>query len=504
MSAQCALRRTLSRNKWTPLGALQRVTELWELTAIEVVNGIRGGEFLAVDVLTSALARAAAESDLNAFIAVDGDAALRAAAAVDQARAAGRALPPLAGLPIVIKDNIDLTGWPTTGATPALRQARPAETAPTAQALLTGGAIAIGKTNLHELALGFTTINDGAPGSPRNPYRRDHITGGSSGGTAAAIAGRIAPAGLGTDTGGSVRVPAALSGLVGLRPSVGNGTTDRRYAAEGVLPITFTLDTVGPLARTVADVALLDATITGAAHGPAAKLADVRLGIPRQFWAGLDARLEAAARSALDALTAAGVTVVDVDFPEAIAAREEWFPAVLPLEWRAAVQAYLEASAIADVTPDRIAAEAVNRNVRELLASAVAAQPDPDGPEVLTTHRPRLQRRYRQLADEHGLDALIFPTTVLPAESFDNLAGHPSQAREMQYGRNTVPGALAGVPGLSLFGGTTHDGLPIGLELDGPIGSDGRLLAIGLAVEEVLGRAPLPPIAQPPGHRAAS
>jgi mandelamide amidase len=217
-----------------------------DLSATEALAAIRDGSLTALAYMQTLIARARAQADLNALIFVDEAGALAAAARVDAARSSGAPLPALAGLPIVVKDNINTRDMPTTGGTPALRGARPLTTAPSLQKLLDAGAIVLGKANLHELAFGITSTNRASFAGPvRNPYDRARIPGGSSGGTAAAIAARIATCGLGTDTGGSTRVPAALTGTVGLRPSVGNGGAPRRYVDTGaVVPISRTRDTV--------------------------------------------------------------------------------------------------------------------------------------------------------------------------------------------------------------------------------------------------------------------
>ena len=178
---------------------------------------------------------------------------------------------------------------PTSAGTPALQHARPTKNAPSLQKLLDAGAIVIGKTNMHELAFGITSTNLSSFAGPvKNPYDRKRIPGGSSGGTAAAIAARIVTCGLGSDTGGSTRVPAALTGTVGLRPSVGNGGAERRYDdANLVVPISHTRDTVGPMGRTVADVALLDSVITGTPMAQAEPLArQAASAFPRRSGAG--------------------------------------------------------------------------------------------------------------------------------------------------------------------------------------------------------------------------
>ena len=236
-------------------------------TAAEIVASIRDKKMTAVGAVRAALERAEQLKDLNAFIILNKDAALAAAAQVD----AGQKTGVLAGLPIVVKDNINTADMPTSGGTPALQHARPTKNAPSLQKLLDAGAIVIGKTNMHELAFGITSTNLSSFAGPvKNPYDTTRIPGGSSGGTSAAIAARIVACGLGSDTGGSTRVPAALTGTVGLRPSVGNGGAQRRYHDDNlVVPISHTRDTVGPMGRTVADVALLDSVITGTAMAKA-------------------------------------------------------------------------------------------------------------------------------------------------------------------------------------------------------------------------------------------
>src|SRR6202163_3207362 len=261
----------------------------------EIVADIRTGKMTAVSAVQAALKRAEQFKELNAFIILNKDGALAAAAQVDKGEQQGA----LAGLPIVVKDNINTADMPTSGGTPALQHARPTQNAPSLQKLLDAGAIVIGKTNMHELAFGITSTNLSSFAGPvKNPYDKTRIPGGSSGGTSAAIAARIVACGLGSDTGGSTRVPAALTGTVGLRPSVGNGGAQRRYHdAKLVVPIRHTRDTVGPMGRTVADVPLLDSVITGPAMARAEPLRGKRFGIPASFWSGLDRDVEAVTKA---------------------------------------------------------------------------------------------------------------------------------------------------------------------------------------------------------------
>ena len=255
-------------------------SEQLALTASQAIAAMQSGRLTAEAYVTTLIARADALTDLRALISVNRTGALTAARAVDAMRKAGAAVGVLAGLPIVVKDNINTRELPTTGGTPALRNVQPSANAPSLQKLIDAGAIVLGKANMHELAFGITSTNLASFAGPvKNPYDRTRIPGGSSGGPAASIAARFAPAGLGTDTGGSMRIPAALCGIVGLRPSVGNGGTQRRYTdTNAVVPISHTRDTVGPMGRTVADVALLDAVISGRAAPAAIGLQGIRIG----------------------------------------------------------------------------------------------------------------------------------------------------------------------------------------------------------------------------------
>jgi len=238
-----------------PTGAAGQ--ELTELSAAEAAARIRAGTLKSEDLVRALVEVIERKRDLNAFITFDRERAIASAHKADTFAARKSFAGPLHGVPIVVKDNIHVAGLPNSAGTPALRDFVPTRNAPVAEKLIRAGAIVLGKTNMHELAFGITS-NNAAFGPARNAYDPSRIAGGSSGGTANAIAARMAAAGLGTDTGGSVRIPAALNGIAGLRPTLG------RYSQEGITPIAHTRDTAGPMAREVADLVLLDTIITGA------------------------------------------------------------------------------------------------------------------------------------------------------------------------------------------------------------------------------------------------
>jgi mandelamide amidase len=461
--------------------------DLPALTLIEAARALRDGDVSALTYAGALLERCAAQAKLNAFIAQDRDAVLAAARAADERRKSGAALGPLHGVPLAIKDNLDCAGYATTGGTPALRGNRPARNAAVVQKLLDAGAIVLGKTNMHEMAFGITN-NNGAFGAARNPYDPSRIPGGSSGGTGAAVGARLAPAGIGSDTGGSVRIPAALCGIAGLRPSLG------RWPTDGILPISHSRDTAGPIARTVADCALLDRVVTGSAPAVASAPRQIRLGVPRKFFCDpLDTEVARLFEAFLTILRDAGVTLIEVDLSRA----QELNAAGAPIsryEARPDVSAYLRGHDL-PVSFDELVAQVASPDVKAILAGA-ARVTAAEYRAALDTHRPALQKLYADCFRRHDLTALIFPTTPLPAakigEDQTTLLNGKPVSTFATFTRNTGPGSVAGLPGISLPIGLTQAGLPVGVEIDGPIDGDGDLLAAGLALEAIAGPLPAP------------
>ncbi len=466
--------------------------ELLELTLVQARQQLLAGRFSALEYAEAVVARLADEADLNAVLASDPAGLLRSAQIQD---AAGGPRDPrllLAGIPLLLKDNINTVGLPTTAGTVALQGRVPPQDAACAKRLFDAGALLAGKANMHELAFGITS-NNASTGAVRNPWNRSLIAGGSSGGSAAAVAARIVPASLGTDTGASVRLPAALCGIVGFRPSTG------RYPRGGVVPISHTRDTPGPLARSVEDIALLDAVLVGEeASLPDLPLAGLRLGIPRRrCFDGADEAVLVVVERALRKLAEAGVTLIETDVPELdelnaavgfpVALREltEDLPAYLR---ECGYGLSLEAVAAAIASPD--------------VAAIVGSQLGPDAVtaaayEQALRMRVKLQSAYGAYFAGQHLDAMTFPTSPLPARPIgddETVALHGQRVPTFAtYIRNTDPGSNAGLPGISIPVGLTADGLPVGLELDGPVLGDRRLIAIARAIERVLPPMPKPP-----------
>lgn len=465
---------------------------LTELSASEALAAIRSGDLSVEAYVTALLARVESKRDLNAFIAVDAEHVLESARAADKRRAAGEDLGPLHGLPLTFKDNIDTVDYATTAGTPALKDHRPARNAPVVQSLVEAGAIVFGKANLHELAFGITS-NNAAYGPARNPYDPTRIAGGSSGGTAVALAARLAPAGLGTDTGGSVRIPASLCGVAGLRPSRG------RYSQTGVVPISRTRDTVGPMARSVADLALLDGVITGSPlNVEAIGLKGLRIGVPREhYYEGLDEDTAAVLEMALERLRDYGVELVEAGIAEIGPVHMAADQVIVRTEAVPELERYLaeyEGAPDARAVVAAIASPDVSAILDDLIAGNVPGRNDYR--EAMETLLPRVQAMYRDYFKENDLAAAVFATTPLPAtrigeDKMVKLAGKEVPAFNTFF-RNTSPASIAGTPGLTLPVGLTPGGLPVGMEFDGPAGSDRDLLALALAVEAREPKFPAP------------
>src|SRR6202167_5738678 len=467
---------------------------LADLSASEAVARMARGEVTCERYAQALLDRCAQQRSLNASIALEPALVLEQARARDGERRAGAKPGALFGLPIPVKDSVNTRDYPTTGGTPALRSFRPHADAPVVASLRAAGAIVLGKTNLHELSYGWTS-NNLAFGAVHNPYDRSRIPGGSSGGTAAAIAARLAPLGVAEDTEGSIRVPAAFCGIAGFRPTTG------RYSTRGCVPISPLFDQVGPHARNVADLALFDSVLTGDWQRLAVPpLAGLRLGVVRDYWfTDLDPEVQRLTELALARLEEAGAQIVEGRLPGLAALIDLTPDAVQNHDVRIPLAHYLkEYGAPADF--DALVAQA-SPDIQRVFRSDVL----PGGANYVTEaayaaardrHLPALRRLYGEYFARTGVAAMVFPTTLVPApkigEETTVEAGGRSLPFDTAVARNIAPGSTAGLPGLVLPVGLTRGGLPVSMEFDAPAGTDRALLALGLSVEGVLETLPAP------------
>ena len=484
-------------------------------TASSIRDDVRSGRRSAVEICTHCLERITdGDGRWNALTAVFRDEALARAAEIDRHRDAWRDRP-LLGVPITIKDVICTRGQPTTAASRILAGFRPPYDATVAARLREAGAIVVGKTNCDEFAMGSSTEHS-AYGPSRNPWDPERTPGGSSGGAAAAVAAGLAPVAIGSDTGGSIRQPAAFCGIAGLKPTYG------RVSRYGLLAFASSLDQIGPLARTVADTALVlgvlaghdprDATsvdapvddYTAALTGDAAGL---RVGVPRALLghgdAGIDSEVLAAFDKALVALAAAGAAVIDVELPHAEHAVPVYY-LVAPAEASSNLARYdgVRYGARAPAAPgsddgagsplaamyDRTRDAGFGAEVkRRIMLGTYALSAGYYDAYYRRAQRVRslIRRDYDRAFDAAGpgVDVIAMPTT--PATAF-RLGEHLQDPLAMYLGDVfTVSANLTGLPAISVPAGFTAARLPIGLQLVGRAFGEATLLRLAHAYERV-------------------
>ena len=451
-------------------------TELTAMTLHEASELARKKSVSPVELTRACLERIAQLNPaLNAFITVTADSAMDEARCAEDEIHRGQWKGPLHGIPIALKDLVDTAGVLTTAGSAVFRERVPQEDAEIVRRLKAGGAVLLGKTNLHEFAYGGSGIIGAFPAA-RNPRNPELITGGSSSGSAAAVAAELCYAAIGTDTAGSIRLPAACCGIVGLKPTYG------RVSARGVVPLSWSYDHVGPMTRTVRDAALFLQAIAGydpadlasqdapvpeysaALSGQA--VSKLRLGIPRAvFYESLDSEVAARLESAISHLASltAGLREIPlpVDTDRTVATCESW-----------AYHAKYVASAATLYQPETL------RRIRA-------------GQEVTAADYIAKRRELELMRRQAGkmfdkVDLIITPTIPIPAPSFAELAAHPDQLRpkELTLLRNTRPFNVLGLPAISVPCGVTSDGRCIGLQIAGKPWDEVSVLRLAHAFEQ--------------------
>ncbi len=447
-----------------------------ELTSIvETSELLRQGKLSPVELTKCCLAQIhKLNPALNAFVTVTGEAALTQARAAEAEIAGGKWRGPLHGIPLALKDLVDTAGVRTTAASALFKDRLPAEDAEVTRRLKSAGAVLLGKQNLHEFAYGGSSMIS-YYGEVHNPWNPACIAGGSSGGSAASVAAGLCYGAIGTDTAGSVREPAALCGIVGLKPTYG------RVSVRGVIPLSLSLDHVGPITRTVSDAAAMLQVIAGydaqdkdcvdmpvpnylANH--AEKLRPVRIGVPRKFFfEDLDREVAVAVEDALGVLRSLGGNVSEIEI---------------------------------DVPTDRTlqAAESYAIHAEFIARSPELYQPETlrrirTGEDISLAEIDQRRRELRQIRSEtdkvfEDVDVLVTPTTPIPAPSIDELKQNPDllRPRELSLLRNTRPANVWGLPTISIPCGFTQAGLPVGLQIVGPRWREEMVLRLAYAYEQ--------------------
>ena len=438
---------------------------------------------------------------LNAFNTIAAARALERAADLDRRRAAGEPLGPLAGVPVALKDNLCTRGLRTTASSRILHGFVPPYDATAVDRLEAAGAIVVGKTNCDEFAMGSSNENS-AYGAVLNPWAPDRAPGGSSGGSAAAVAARLVPLALGSDTGGSVRQPAALCGVVGLKPTYG------RVSRYGLIALASSLDQIGPFARSVADAALALAVLAGpdpadstAAPQPvpdyaAALTGDVRgvrVGVPRAVLDGVDAGVRKAFDDALDVLRDAGAALVDVDLPHARYAVPVYY-LVMTAEASSNLARYdgvrfghrAGGTATLPEMYSRTRDEGFGAEVKRriMLGTYVLSAGYYDAYYLKAQQVRTLLRQDYERAFERA-DVIAMPTSPTPAFRLGEKTSDPLQMYLADV--FTVSANLTGSPAVSVPCGFTADRLPAGLQLTGRMFDEATILRVADAYERLTG-----------------
>jgi amidase len=476
--------------------------DVTEASITDLQRAMTDGQTTSVRLVDAYLARIAAYDHagpaINAMIRLNGRAHAEAAA-LDAERASGHVRGSMHGIPIILKDNYDTKDEITSAGSLALATHEPVQDAFVVQKLRNAGAVILGKSNMHELAAGITSISS-LGGQTRNPYDLSRCPGGSSGGTGAAIAASFAAIGWGSDTCGSIRIPSAFGSLVGLRPTMG------LFSRDGIVPLAHTQDVPGPLARTVRDLAIgLDATVGADAHDAATQALDgrvlprfvdslrtdalrgARIGIFTPYFRNADVDVADTIRAAVRSMRVLGTEVVEVnmpDFDDLISGSS-----AIILETKFDLIDYFARPGGAPVKSLR---EIIDRGLYDRALESRHRSADTASARDSESHRKMIAKqalvRARIIAfmDSLGLDAIAYPTSTRKPV----LIGDP------QLGSTCGLAAQTGLPAISMAAGFTSDGLPTGLELMGRPFSDVRLVAFAYAFEQA-GPRRRPPASTP-------
>ena len=479
-------------------------SDLVRLSAAELADALEAGDVTSVEIVDAHVARIEdVDATVHAFLHVDADGARATARDIDARRAAGERLPTLAGVPIAVKDVLCTKGLPTTAGSRVLEGwIAPYDATVTAR-LKAAGLPILGKTNMDEFAMGSSTEHSGY-GPTRNPWDIERIPGGSGGGSAAAVAAFEAPLAIGTDTGGSIRQPAAMTGSVGVKPTYGGVS---RY---GLIALASSLDQAGPCTRTVLDAALLHEVIAGhdpldstSIDGPvpavveAARRADVaglRIGVVKELGEGFEPDIVARFQESLALLQDAGAEIVEVSCPSFVHALAAYY-LILPSEASSNLARFDAMRYGLRVTPDGDpSAETVMAASRDAGFGAEVKRRIILGTYALSSgyydaYYGSAQKVRTLIAADFAkafgaADVLASPTSPTTAFKFGDKLDDPLAMYAQDVA--TIPANLAGVPGLSLPSGLAADGLPTGIQFLAPAMADDRLYNVGAALERML------------------
>jgi len=457
-----------------PISATQSAQQLPLLDLSEASQAVQKKEISPVALTEACLARIEQLNPaLNAFITVTAESALHEAKKAEAEIARGEWKGPLHGIPLAVKDLVETAGVRTTAASAVLQHHIPSEDAEVVRRLRKAGAVLLGKLNLHEFAYGGSGVI-GHYGPSRNPWNAEHITGGSSSGSASAVAAALCYGAIGTDTAGSIRLPAACCGIAGIKPTYGLVST------RGVIPLSWSLDHVGPMARTVSDLALLLQAIAHydphdfycgkfpPVYYPSAmeeKSSGLRLGVAREFFKGLHPEVQHAVDGAVNTLPNIARDVQEISLSNDIDTT------LMRCEAFTYHQHHLPAH---------------EQQYHQETLRRIRTGAEVTAPQYVEAYRQMLRQRREVVEVFEQVDLIITPTTPSLPPSFAELEAAPDQlrSRELELLRNTRPFNVYRLPTISIPCGFSSTGLPIGLQIAGAPGAEGTVLALARAYEK--------------------
>ena len=467
--------------------------EIIRMSLIEGLDAIKSGRISSVDYNMAALTQASRFKQYNLFTQISPFYAQNTAASIDKKRKEGMKVGALQGIPYALKDSVDMVEYFTMSGHPSLKTFEPKVDADLVKIYKAADAVCIGKTQIPSLSLWWTTENP-MTGDTGNPFNIAYKTGGSSGGSGASVAARIVPFAVAEDTGGSIRVPAAMNGVQGLRPTTG------RWPTAGTMPVGFS-DTLGPIARTVADIKLLD-SICANDH-PENKtsqvvLSQIRIGYQKSgFFDGLHSWVQENVDQTMKELSRAGATLIEI---RGLPAEESYRIAdgILLADFPGAVARYFNRHGVYDKSGFGLMHEFKMDTLKKIWLPRINNSVYGEDYFELVEKLIVLRKAYNKLMTEYGIDVLMYPSSKVPNTPNDGCdiieAKGPlgNILSELQIGENMLFAPAQRTPSISMFSGLDKAGLPLSVTFDGYSGQDRKLLDIAEAIERVL-----PPLSEP-------
>lgn len=467
--------------------------EIIKMTVTEGIEALASGRISALEYCEAALEQADKFRFYNIFSQLSPGYSRNAAKAVDARRAEGAAIGALEGLPYALKDSVDMVEFYTIAGHPAMKNFRPKLDADLVTALKKADAVCVGKTQIPPLSMWWTTENE-MTGDTGNPFNQAYKTGGSSGGSGAAVAARIVPFAIAEDTGGSIRLPAAMNGVLGLRPTTG------RWPTGGAVPIGFT-DTLGPIARSVADIRLLDALFATDGPRPPARQVDVgglRIGYQADdFLTGLHPWVQDNFGATLERLGMAGATFVELEGIES----QKMYDLAIPLllsEFPDAMARYFNRHGVYNRSAFELLHELPDGNIKQSWVKPAIDAPTGEQRYPLIQQLLALRAAALDIIGARRVDVFMYPTSKVPNTRNDGPKVMEQEGplgrnlSELDIGANMFFAPTMKTPSIAMFSGLDPDGLPLSVTFDAASGADRRLIDIAEALEKVL-----PPLETP-------